>query len=101
MHAAAATARSTATTAARSGSCGAATSRVGDLVAHAVDSEHITRPARIALELAADVLDVCVDSALERVHLDSPHRIEQLCAREDASRVPRHRRQQLEFGRCE
>jgi hypothetical protein len=45
--------------------------------------------ARIALDLAPDVLDVCVDSAVERLTVLTAEDIEELGAREDAARMTR------------
>ena len=70
-------------------------------IADAVDGLDIPRVARIGLDLAADVLDVRVDGALERLDVGAAHGVEQLGAREHAAGLPRQRGQQLELRRRE
>src|SRR5947207_14704114 len=70
----------------------------GEFVAHPVHGEDVLRAARIRLDLPADVLDVCVDGALEGVDVGAADRVEQLHAREDAPRPACERGEQLEFG---
>src|SRR5262245_51640194 len=66
-----------------------------------VHRQDVSRLSWIGLDLASEVLDVRVDRAIERLALLATERVEQLSAREHASRVPRHHRQELEFSRCE
>ena len=82
---AAATARSPATRVDGTVSSSDATSWLAELVSDAVDRQQVPRPARIRLELAADVLDVRVDRAFEGLHLVAADGIEQLRPREDAA----------------
>ncbi len=53
----------------------------------------------VALDLAANVLDVRVDGALVRFHGHAVDRVEQLGASEDAARLARHVKEQLELCR--
>src|SRR3954471_6349930 len=72
-----------------------------ELVADAMYRQQVLRVARIAFDFAADVLDVRVDRAIERGRVDAANRIEQLRAREDASRLAGDGRKQRELGRCQ
>src|SRR5262245_22208597 len=82
-------------------------STLAELVADAVHGLHVARRSRIGLQLAPDVLDVRVDRAIERlvVHgavgggLCRANRVQQLRACEDAARMARERREQVELGR--
>src|SRR6266542_2726770 len=74
---------------------------VGEAVAHAEDGEQIARRVRLRLELATDVLHMGVDRALVRLEGDAMHRIEELGAREHASRLAGHRGEELELRRGE
>src|SRR5437879_12102879 len=71
-----------------------------ELIADAVDGQNVAWTAGVGFDLAPDVLDVRVDGALVRLHGDTPHRLEQLAAGEDPTRLARHDRQQLKFGGC-
>src|SRR2546430_12179270 len=75
------------------------TSFVREFVADAVDCDDVARIARIAFELAANILDVRVDGAIERLGTRAAHDVKQLLACEDASRRARHRVHDLKFGR--
>ena len=72
---------------------------VGETVTHAVDGQHVARPARVGLDLAAQVLDVRVDGALVRVEGDAVERVEELGTGEDPAGPCGHRGQQPELGR--
>src|SRR5207237_5287803 len=72
---------------------------LGELVADTVHRQDVARIAGVGLDLAADVLDVRVNRALEGLDGVSAHRVEELRAREHASRMPRERRQQLKLRR--
>src|SRR5918995_7283172 len=69
-----------------------------EAVADAVDRLHVAGLARLRLDLAAQVLDVGVDRPLIRLEGDAVQHVEQLSPREDASRLPGHRGQQLELA---
>ena len=60
---------------------------VGEAIADAVDGQHVARPARVGLELAAQVLDVRVDRPLVRLEGDPVQRVEELRPGEDAARA--------------
>src|SRR5258708_5331776 len=75
---------------------GCSLTAVGQLVADAVDGLQVPGSTRVRLELAPDVFDVSVDSALIGFEGDAVHRVQQLGAGEDATRLARHRRQELE-----
>jgi hypothetical protein len=65
------------------------------------DAEHglqMPRGAWILLDLATDVLDVRIDGSLVRFDGDPVDGIEQLGAREHATRLARHMQQELELG---
>src|SRR2546429_9948785 len=53
---------------------------------------------RIRLHLAAKVLDVGIDGTLVRLERDPANRAQQLSPAEDAARLARHGRHQLELG---
>src|SRR5712691_1631503 len=89
--------RPRATTEARRVAGARPSSRVGSLVAHAVDGEDVARVARVRLELAAQVLDVRVDGAVEALTRLAAHGVEELRAREDAAGMPGQRGQELEL----
>ena len=82
-----------------------AASRVGRLVADAVDREDVSRIAGVGLQLAPHVLDVRVDRTIERLAGVAADRVEELRASEDAARLARQRRNQVklrgrEIDRC-
>ncbi len=86
-----------ATTVADASSGGA--SQISELVAGAVDRQHVFGTVRVGFELAPDVLDVCVNGSIERLDIFTADGIEQLRAGEDAAGAARQGRDQLELGR--
>src|SRR5258708_32120435 len=65
-----------------------ASASLGELVPDAVDGQHVARVSWIRLELAPQVLDVCVDGAVERLDLDPADPLQKLRAREHAPGLP-------------
>src|SRR5215208_4741371 len=68
-----------------------------EAVPHAAFGQDHLRVRRILLQLLAQVADVNVDRALVPVLRVAEHVLEQLRAREDTTRLPRKREQDLEL----
>src|SRR5689334_13438064 len=56
----------------------------GELVADTMDREDIARPVWVRFELSTQILDVCVDGAIERIGFEAADGIEELRASEYA-----------------
>src|SRR5919109_4097567 len=74
---------------------------LGEAVADPVDGEEVTGRRGVRLQLASDVLHVCVDRALVRLERDAVERVEELRAGEHAPRFARERRHESELRRRE
>ncbi len=66
---------------------------IGELVADAVDRQHVAGISRIWLELPPHVLHVRIDRAVERFDAITLNGIDQLRAREHAAGLRRERRE--------
>src|SRR5438067_8771445 len=88
------------------GACGAAVPsaasalhrRLCEPVADTEDGLQVARRAGLGFDLAADVLDVRVNRAFIGLEGHAPHRVQQLPARENATRLAGQGCKQLEFG---
>src|SRR5258708_10388404 len=69
--------------------------RLGEAVSDPENRQQIARGPRVGLDLAPDVLDVSVDSALIRLERHAAHRIQQLRAGEHPARFARPGSEQL------